>query len=571
MRIKNMQEAHERVSEFLLGVKSQRKEEFTFTFRKSNHANRLEEGYWFYGKENQVIVSFWSGMDWNRGVPNISWVLDKEGQSSLEFNVSDSAFKQDLVQKHFKSEIEQLYGDGLYFQKRYDFLDQDDYIKQLDHFLNNDKKLIDDILLEYGQREDKRRISENEIGFISEQEFNNRLENVNKYKKIREEFDQTRSNQDSKFRPGKVRSINFYDFGTLRNLNIDFDQKDNQWVFFTGENGSGKTSLLRAIAIVLGKKKPTKSEWKNYSPNFDLKLVDRDRVYDHGKLESNDMNVPFVQSLAMYGPFRLEVVTNRIGVRSFYEKLLLNNSFDSLFKSGTRLLSIDRQLKFWSTGNINERELLNKRSYYIKTVFTEVIPELVDVRLSQINEGGTKYVFRNSKNEKEHSSKWNQLSSGYKSSLAMLGDILIRLYNQQPDVLDISELRGVVIIDEIDLHLHPNAQRQLVTNLSKTFPKVQFLVSTHSPIPILGAPKKSLIFNVKWDGEGVIVDRLDKIDFQNMLPNVMLTSPIFGMDKLTPESNENRSEIMVDDDYDDYTFFKEVEKKIDELSKKIND
>jgi len=63
-------EVHEELYLFLI---EQRKynSELKFTFRKSNNAHRLEEGYWFYGNENYLAISFWDGMDWKNRTPNI--------------------------------------------------------------------------------------------------------------------------------------------------------------------------------------------------------------------------------------------------------------------------------------------------------------------------------------------------------------------------------------------------------------------------------------------------------------------------------------------------------------------
>ena len=62
----------------------------TYTLRKSNYSDRLAEGYWFYGTENYLSVSFWSGMDWKNRTPNISFIILQNGETFLEINVSDS-------------------------------------------------------------------------------------------------------------------------------------------------------------------------------------------------------------------------------------------------------------------------------------------------------------------------------------------------------------------------------------------------------------------------------------------------------------------------------------------------
>ena len=75
----------------------------------------------------------------------------------------------------------------------------------------------------------------------------------------------------------------------------------------------------------------------------------------------------------------------------------------------------------------------------------------------------------------------NQLSQGEKSLLALVGDIARRLATLNPSLDNPLEGEGVVMIDEVDLHLHPKWQHDLIDKLVKTFPNVQFILTTHSP------------------------------------------------------------------------------------------
>lgn len=79
----------------------------------------------------------------------------------------------------------------------------------------------------------------------------------------------------------------------------------------------------------------------------------------------------------------------------------------------------------------------------------------------------------------------SQLSDGEKCLLAMVGDLARRLTLLNPKAGDPLQGQGVVLIDELDLHLHPGWQRTVVAKLEKTFPNCQFIITTHSP-QILG-------------------------------------------------------------------------------------
>lgn len=75
----------------------------------------------------------------------------------------------------------------------------------------------------------------------------------------------------------------------------------------------------------------------------------------------------------------------------------------------------------------------------------------------------------------------NQLSQGEKSLLALVGDIARRLAILNPSLDNPLEGEGMVMIDEVDLHLHPKWQHDLIDKFVKTFPNVQFILTTHSP------------------------------------------------------------------------------------------
>lgn len=86
------------------------------------------------------------------------------------------------------------------------------------------------------------------------------------------------------------------------------------------------------------------------------------------------------------------------------------------------------------------------------------------------------------------------LSDGIRSILAMIGDIAYRCIKLNPHlgILAAKESSGVVMIDEIDMHLHPAWQQTVLSDLSKAFPKIQFIVTTHSPQVISTVPSHQI-------------------------------------------------------------------------------
>nr|CRH07180.1 Conserved protein of unknown function. Putative containing ATP-binding protein involved in virulence and ATP-dependent endonuclease of the OLD family domain [Candidatus Magnetococcus massalia] len=79
-----------------------------------------------------------------------------------------------------------------------------------------------------------------------------------------------------------------------------------------------------------------------------------------------------------------------------------------------------------------------------------------------------------------------KLSDGYRNVLTMVADLAFRAALLNPHLGEqvIQEIEGTVLIDEIDLHLHPHWQRDIISSLLKTFPRIQFVATTHSPFII---------------------------------------------------------------------------------------
>ena len=92
------------------------------------------------------------------------------------------------------------------------------------------------------------------------------------------------------------------------------------------------------------------------------------------------------------------------------------------------------------------------------------------------------------------------LSSGFKSLIILVLGIIMEIEFRFGDQdIKVEDFDGIIIIDEIDVHLHPTWQTQILDVLEKIFPKVQFFVSTHSPHVIQSLPPNQLIALEKVD------------------------------------------------------------------------
>ncbi len=97
------------------------------------------------------------------------------------------------------------------------------------------------------------------------------------------------------------------------------------------------------------------------------------------------------------------------------------------------------------------------------------------------------------------------MSDGYQATLSWIADLLGHAVLELDEEADPEELEGIVLLDEIDLHLHPTWQRRIVPLLRQVFPKLQFIVTTHSPL-VLASFDREEIIALKLQGGEVVQD-----------------------------------------------------------------
>jgi predicted ATP-binding protein involved in virulence len=120
----------------------------------------------------------------------------------------------------------------------------------------------------------------------------------------------------------------------------------------------------------------------------------------------------------------------------------------------------------------------------------------------------------------------NQLSDGEKNLFVLVGDLARRLSLANPGLDNPLEGSGIVLIDEIELHLHPGWQRSVIPRLIETFPNCQFLFTTHSP-QVLSEAKNTTVLGFEWGMEGITAHRLENIygkECNRILEDIMGTS-----------------------------------------------
>lgn len=164
-----------------------------------------------------------------------------------------------------------------------------------------------------------------------------------------------------------------------------------------------------------------------------------------------------------------------------------------------------------------------------------------------------------------------RMSDGYRITIALVADIASRMAEanssmEASGVADPLNANGIVMIDEIDLHLHPKLQREILYKLTGIFPNIQFIVSTHSPNVILGA--LDLVQVVKL-ANGMIDSNVNMAQYENYDVSLVLLSDLFGLD------NVRNNEYLTDSKrYEELlskaTMSEEEKHEFDELGLKLN-
>lgn len=124
-----------------------------------------------------------------------------------------------------------------------------------------------------------------------------------------------------------------------------------------------------------------------------------------------------------------------------------------------------------------------------------------------------------------------ELSDGYRGFLTWVCDLTCHLFDAYKDSPDPTQEPGVVLVDEIDLHLHPEWQIRVVADLKRTFPRLQFVATTHNPLLLRGLePDEVKVLRCSEEGGTIeIVDGAELADVTHLRSDQILRSPLFGL------------------------------------------
>jgi len=212
-----------------------------------------------------------------------------------------------------------------------------------------------------------------------------------------------------------------------------------------------------------------------------------------------------------------------------------DDPFASLFSDRVELLNAEEWLlqadyAARAGSNAATRKRAEKRRDEIKDILINLLPDVDDIKFGQITEEQPK-----PRVEVKTPYGWvsiKDLSLGYKTLIAWMVDLASRMFTRYPDSPNPLAEPAVVLVDEIDLHLHPKWQRSLMSYLSERFPNTQFIATAHSPLVVQAASDANVAL-LRREGDHVRIDNNVK-DIHGWRVDQILTSDLFGLESARP-------------------------------------
>lgn len=300
----------------------------------------------------------------------------------------------------------------------------------------------------------------------------------------------------------------------LKDIFIPLSEEKIRHLILTGKNGSGKTSVVEAMAgyldiIIRGSRE---NAFKNCQKELAIKF--------NSKIDSiPELACKYNYILAYYTAdrvFHAEQPSHveKVQLKDSYEltefprnefvKYLLDLKMtEALAKSNNKIEKAD-EIHAW----FMQLEHLLKRIFDDETVKLEFDEETFEFHILQ--QGKEPFDF-------------NTLSSGYQAVLDIVLDIMMRMQHQTKRSFDFN-LPGIVLIDEIETHLHLELQKSILPFLTEFFPNIQFVMTTHSPF-ILSSISNAAIYDL--ENQTLVEHGLGNVPYEGVVEGY------FKVDKLS--------------------------------------
>ena len=339
-----------------------------------------------------------------------------------------------------------------------------------------------------------------------------------------------------------IKNIKLENYRCFKEFNIDFDEK---LTVIVGENSLGKSAILDALSVALGpfmmcldtgkdSKFTTSDVRLEIRNNTTTKMVGIEKVYPVTLLAEGEIEgLSSEWSRALTGEKSQTTHGDTIVLKNYAKKLQSSVKNDSVSvglpivsyygtgrlwdidntstsdnkNSFSRLFGYDKALESASTYKEFDKWFVNESKAEYDKLIEEIQKQTTIEDYSEdIEESKALNNVRKAVNTCLKVSQWSNirynakfkeitanhpeqgtipvsmLSDGVRSMLAMIADIAYRCTKLNPHLSNApKETKGIVLIDEIEMHLHPKWQQTVIPNLQEAFPKIQFIITTHSP------------------------------------------------------------------------------------------
>ena len=401
---------------------------------------------------------------------------------------------------------------------------------------------------------------------------------------------------------------------------LDFlDEHGNpaRWVLILGDNGIGKTTLLQCLAwmrpVILAPEEakdfriqPALNNEENQTWNSLIRIGGKVSVNLKATLsvgrglgngEAEPTNAAVTTEAAMKGengrlqsatpwdkPLPVELwealrpglplfaygATRRSGTLKV-EGEMRPDALASLFRSSTELYDAeDILLKLDHRAARDEDPQDKERLDRVKKILATILPDIKHEENIQIR-GPALFESSNAHSGVRFRTPYglvplSSLSLGYQTTLTWVIDLALRLFEHYPESPDPLSEPGIVLVDNIDLHLHPRWQQRVMENLSNCFPAIQFIATAHSPLIVQAAKDAVIAVLRKQDDQVVIETPLESVNAwraDQILASVLFDIPTRSRDveKLVRERDELLDKLVRSE---------EEENRLNELIRKLD-
>lgn len=279
---------------------------------------------------------------------------------------------------------------------------------------------------------------------------------------------------------GWIKDVKIRDFGPIEALDISFPSISSDkepWLGIVGENGVGKSTFLKAVALALMDEKTAQSliddasKLKNRNTRRRSGFVEITMSDDRkrrltvrcksAELEySGDaMNIPVIA----LGANRIS--SHKGAAKDLPTSTAVNNLFDPV------LPLVDTEEWLADTARVSAANF---------SVLGDNLKSLMDLPISTEVTRRKGTIFFQRQNSRQ---SLDEMSDGFRSVIGLTAHIMKYLAAETPVM---SEAEGTVLLDELELHLHPSWKVQIVTKLRELFPRVRFIITTHDPLCLRG-------------------------------------------------------------------------------------